>query len=65
MTSSIDLSRLSSALEEVLDLCSEETYNVLTSYIKDLEDEVNSLSIEIDSIDTRQKKRRRNDADWN
>lgn len=64
MTSSIEF-RVKQALSEVEEFCSVETLDTLVDYIQSLEEEVDTLSIELDSIDSRQKRRRRDDDDWN
>lgn len=52
------------ALLEVQDNCSPETFAVIYQYIQDLEDDVESLEVELDAINSRSKRRRRDDEDW-
>ena len=56
---------INEALLEVQDNCSPETFAVIYQYIQDLEDDVESLEVELDAINSRSKRRRRDDDDWN
>ena len=52
------------AFLEVRDNCSPETFAVICQYIQDLEDDVESLEVELDAINSRSKRRRRDEEDW-
>jgi hypothetical protein len=55
---------INEALLEVQDNCSPETFAVIYQYIQDLEDDVESLEVELDAINSRSKRRRRDEEDW-
>jgi hypothetical protein len=61
MTTNID-----EALVEASEKCSPECYNILLTYIEELEEEVEYLNVEIEAISSSpKKKRRRPDDEWN
>lgn len=51
------------ALQEVADYCSDEAYTVLLNFIENLENDIEMLNIEIDSME-RQTRRRHREEDW-
>lgn len=52
------------ALMEVQDNCSPETFDIIYRYIEELEEDVESLEVELDTINSRSKRRRRDEEDW-
>lgn len=54
---------LNEALQEVSKYCSEEVYTVILNSIENLENEVEILNVEIDSME-RQTRRRHREEDW-
>jgi hypothetical protein len=59
MTTNID-----EALVEASEKCSPECYNILLTYIEELEEEVEYLNVEIESMNTKPKRRRPKEEDW-
>lgn len=55
---------LDKALDEVYANCSTETYNVIMEGLLSLEEEIEGLHMELDSINLPKKKRRPRDEDW-
>lgn len=55
---------LDKALDEVYANCSTETYNVIMEGFLSLEEEIEGLHMELDSINLPKKKRRPRDEDW-
>lgn len=56
---------LKDALAEVESFCSQEAYDTILSHIENLEEEIEFLNMEIESIDSQPKKRRRrNEEEW-
>ena len=65
MTNNADI-QLKHALDEIEEVCSAETYNSILLFIEELEDEIEGLQMELDSIHSsnRSKRRRRNEEEW-
>jgi hypothetical protein len=55
---------LDKALDEVYVNCSAETYNVIVEVLGEMEEEIEGLHMELDSINLPKKKRRPRDEDW-
>lgn len=55
---------LDKALDEVYANCSTETYNVIMEVLGEMEEEIEGLHMELDSINLPKKKRRPRDEDW-
>ena len=54
---------ITDALNEVEEYCSDEAYSVILMFIENLEDEIEMLNVEIDSME-RQNRRRHREEDW-
>lgn len=55
---------LENALDDVYSNCDAKTYNYLLELLGDMEEEIESLHMELDSINLPKKKRRPRDEDW-
>lgn len=55
---------LDKALDEVYANCSTETYGVIVQVLSEMEEEIEGLHMELDSINLPKKKRRPRDEDW-
>lgn len=54
---------ITDALNEVEEYCSDEAYSIILMFIESLEDEIEMLNVEIDSME-RQTRRRHREEDW-
>lgn len=61
MTKSININ---SALEEVEEYCSDETYTTILTFIEMLENDIELLNIELDSVEHQHRRRRVSEEDW-
>jgi len=59
MTTDID-----DALVEAHEKCSQECYAALLAYIEELEEQIEFLEVEIESMNTKPKRRRPKEEDW-
>lgn len=61
MTKSINIS---GALEEIEEYCSDETYTTILAFIEMLENDIEMLNIELDSVEHQHRRRRVSEEDW-
>jgi len=59
MTTDID-----EALVEVHEKCSQECYSTILAYVKELEEVIEFLEVEIESMNTKPRRRRPKEEDW-
>lgn len=55
---------ITEALQEVADYCSDEAYTVVLSFIESLENDIEMLNIEIDSMERQSRRRHAREEDW-
>lgn len=61
MTKSININV---ALEEVEEYCSDETYTTILAFIEMLENDIEMLNVELDSMEHQHRRRRVSEEDW-
>ena len=52
------------ALNEVADYCSDEAYATILSFIDKLENDIEMLNIELDSVEDKPRRRHPREEDW-
>ena len=52
------------ALVEVHEKCSQECYATLLAYVEELEEEIEFLEVEIESMNSKPRRRRPKEEDW-
>jgi hypothetical protein len=55
---------INSFLLEVHEKCSQECYATLLAYVEELEEEIEFLEVEIESMNTKPRRRRPKEEDW-
>lgn len=55
---------ITEALNEVAEYCSDEAYSTILMFIERLEDDIEMLNIELDSVDSQPKRRHPREEDW-
>lgn len=55
---------ITEALLEVGDYCSDEAYTVILNFIESLENDIEMLNIEIDSMERQSRRRHAREEDW-
>lgn len=55
---------ITEALSEVGDYCSDEAYTVILNFIESLENDIEMLNIEIDSMERQSRRRHAREEDW-
>jgi hypothetical protein len=55
---------ITGALSEVEEYCSDETYTTLLAFIESLENDIELLNIELDSMEHQHRRRRVSEEDW-
>jgi len=55
---------ITDALNEVEEYCSDEAYTTILMFIENLEDEIEMLNIQLDSVDQHPRRRHPREEDW-
>lgn len=55
---------VTNSLLELYEKCSQESYDTIMSYLEELEEEIELLEVEIESMNNKPRRRRPKEEDW-